>query len=342
MSYTVNIDNFTREDWERNAKSFHYYNIYQTWPYQEIRAKNDGVQVSRAMIFYNRIPVLLAQVRVYAIPFTGLKFGYVQNGPLVNTTLEMDIIKSALLEFKKAYLGQYVSVLRLVPNVFDEGWGRDFSKLLLEADFQKNHRVGLYHTVVLPVNIPENQIRDNFHRSWRRYLNKAEKQNIEILHGTDEKYFNELKHLYALALDRKNFKGLDPDIFFKTQRKLSDDQKIDVVVAYYNKEPICAHSSIHIGDTALGLLAASNDKSLELSASYLVWWKTLLIAHEKGMTVYDTAGVDPVANPKVYQFKIRMGGIEKKSIGSFDAYQSFISENICIAIDAVHNYKKKK
>ncbi len=67
MACEVIVDNISREDWERYAGNFADYSIYQTWAYQQVRAKMDGQQLSRAMIM-DKIGqvVTMCQVRITA------------------------------------------------------------------------------------------------------------------------------------------------------------------------------------------------------------------------------------------------------------------------------------
>ena len=79
MPLYVNIDNILREDWEDQAKSFADYSIYQTWPYQQVRAEMDGQEISRILIRDDSgKSILMAQVRIKRIGLFGLNIGYVQ------------------------------------------------------------------------------------------------------------------------------------------------------------------------------------------------------------------------------------------------------------------------
>ena len=342
MPYEVILDNISREEWEQYTREFADYSLYQTWAYQENRAEMDNQEVSRIVIRdENGKVVTMCQVRIKHIKPLGLKIGYIQWGPLVRAVDgTLNCCTRALKILREAYIGAKVNVLRIVPNVFDDQAGQDVSCILKSCGFERVQSIRPYRTMIFPLDIDEKEMRNRLHRSWRRYLNRAEKSNIEIREGTDIEFFEVLEKLYTSALKRKKFKGLDPKEFIKTQQLLSPHEKMNIVVAYYQGRLVTAHATSHLGDTALGILAASNDKGFQCWASYIVWWRTLLAGKLAGMNKYDLGGIDPDNNPNVYQFKSRMGGEEYFHIGAFDAYSSSHVKIIWRMCDKIYQYIK--
>ena len=165
--------------------------------------------------------------------------------------------------------------------------------------------------------------------------------DIEVREGTGTEYFEVVEKLYRSTLKRKAFKGVDPLVFAKAQQLLSARERMKVVVAFWEGQHVTAHATSHLGNTALGILAASNEKGLECGAPYLAWWKTLLAAKSAGMKRYDLGGIDPYNNPSVYQFKVRMGAEEALHIGAFEAYSSLRVKLIWRIAEKVYNLIKK-
>lgn len=322
MAYEVIVDNINREEWDKHANNFADYSIYQTWAYQQVRAEMAGQQVSRILVRDRRNNIqMMCQIRIQRLKPLGLKIGYVQWGPLVcarKETLKCSI--RALEALRETYLGSKVKVLRVVPNAEANRIGNEFAAMLKSAGFEYVSSAKPHLTMMVSVDDPEEQIRGRLHRSWRRGLLKAEQNGLEIKEGTDNKYFEVLEKMYLCAKRRKGFKGLDPQEFVRVQYSLSEKEKMNVVTAYCDGEPVASHASSHLGETALGTLAACNEKGLECSASYLVWWRTFLAAKRAGMKRYDLGGINPAKNPTVYQFKQRMGAQEIRYIGEYEIY----------------------
>jgi lipid II:glycine glycyltransferase (peptidoglycan interpeptide bridge formation enzyme) len=342
MPYNVIVDNISMEEWEQYAREFSDYSIYQTWPYQQVRAEMSGQELSRAVIKdENGRIVSICHVRIKRIRLLGLRIGYVQWGPLVRTK-DGSLLCTAqsLRALCKAYFGTRVNILRVVPNIFENETGREVNQMLEAGGFERVGSLAPYRTLILRVDDSEEGIRKRLRKSFRRDLKKAEKSKIEVREGTDREFCEKLEQLYLGLLKRKNFKGLNPREFVKTQGLLSYPEKMNIIVAYLDGEPIAAHLASNLGDTGVVLLAASNEKGLTCGASYLMWYKGAIAAWRAGMRFYDLGGIDPDNNPYVYQFKSRQGGEEHFHIGVFDACISSRVRFIWRICDRIYRYIK--
>ncbi|MHC4538790.1 MAG: lipid II:glycine glycyltransferase FemX [Planctomycetota bacterium] len=320
MAYKIIIDGIDRQQWEESARAFSDYNIYQTWAYQQVRAQMDGQELSRAVIRdeTDRV-VAMGQVRIKRVRWLGFGVGYVQWGPMFRSREKGAACLVEVLDLlRQAYLGTRVNILRVVPSLFASESDNSPTEMFQSGEFEHVGHLAPYRTMVFPLDISEDQMRRKLHRSWRRYLAKAEHNDIEIREGADAEYFDILETLYFGALERKGFRGLDPKVFVRAQHLLSNREKMNAVVAYYEDRPVAAHVTSHLGETAVGILAAVSETGLQCAASYLVWWRTLLAARRAGMKRYDLGGVDPEKNPEVFQFKSRMGSEEACYVGAFE------------------------
>ncbi len=315
------IDSMTEPEWRRSAGNFADYNIYQTWPYQKVRGQMDNQDISRIVIEDENGDIeMMGQVRIKHVKTLGLRIGYCQWGPLVRgRNGAFRCSAQALNMLYAAYVGKRVNVLRIVPNVRNDAAGQEFARLLEANGFRSVRSAEPYHTMFLSLNSTDQALRKKMHQSWRRKLKKAENHNIEIIQGTDDESITILKDLYLERMRSKRITGLDPQVFVPTQRMLSDTEKINVIVAYYDGEPVTAHATSNLGDTGILLLVASNEKGLVCQSAYLAWWKAISLSNRAGMKNYDVGGIDFKKNTTVSQFKAGMGGQEVSYIGTFDA-----------------------
>lgn len=343
MTYEVIVDSVSREEWEEYAANFADYSIYQTWPYQQVRAEMDGQEVSRVVIKdENGHVVTMCQIRIKRIIPLGLRIGYVQWGPLFRgKDGKINCSTEALKELREAYLTHKVNVFRVVPNVCTDEVGRTFAEMLQSAGFAPVKRIEPYRTFLLPVDDSEEEIRKKLHKSFRRDLKYAEKADIEIKQGSSKEFCDVLEKLYLVLLQRKKFKGLNPQEFIETQTMLSTPEKMNIIVAYLDDEPVAAHLASNLGDTAIVLLAASDERGLSCGSSYLIWYRGAISALHAGMKWYDLGGIDPDNNPNVYQFKSRMGGEDTFYIGAFEATTSTIVKNMWHIGEKIYRLIKK-
>lgn len=343
MSYQVLIDDFDQTEWERDAKNFADYSIYQTWPYQEMRANTASQELSRVIVKNDKNEVVtMCHIRIRSAGSFGPKIGYVQQGPLLRAA-DGRIVCSveALKALRNAYLGKKISVFRVTPNISNDETGRQVSQMLKSGGFEYVSSISPYRTLMLSLDGSEEEIRKSLDRNFRRNLKKYEKAGIEIREGWDMRFCEILRELYKVSMERKGFKGLDPDEFIKPQLMLSSEEKMNFIVACYENEPVSVHLSSHLGDTGVALLVASNEKGLDCGSSYLIWWKACIAAKNAGMKRFDLGGIDPNNNPGSYRFKSQISGQEYRCIGAFDACSSLPVKMAWRASEKVYNLIKK-
>ena len=343
MDYQVIMDDLTREEWEKAAREFSDYSVYQTWSYQQVRSEAAGQKISRALVKNEKGEVVtMCQLRIKPIKLCGLRVGYVQWGPLLNRKDGTDSCSvEALRALRNSYLDKIVNVMRMVPNVCEGDRGQKLSSRLESAGFTYLSKIKSYRTFILPVHDSEENIRKRLRKSYRRDLKYAEKRNIELKEGEDSEFSDILKRLYLESIQRKNFSGLDPEEFIQPQQILCPEEKMKILIAYCEAEPVSVLLISNLGNTGLVLLAANNEKGLKCGASYLVWYEGALTAWRAGMQWYDQGGIDPEKNPNGYQFKSRMGGEEICFIGAFEACSSPWVKNVWRAAERSYRLIKK-
>ncbi len=343
MACEVIIDKVNQKDWERYASNFADYNIYQTWAYQQVRAQKDGCDVSRAVIKdENDKVVTMCQIRIKHIKPLSLRIGYAQWGPLLrDKDNKITCSIEALQQLRAAYFGTKVNVFRIVPNAYADEYGQVLAGMLQSAGFDYAPKIKPYRTFILSVDDSEENIRKRLRKSFRRDLKYAEKAGIETKEGTGRKFCSILENLYFELLKRKGFKGLDPQEFIMTQDMLSTPEKMNIIVACLDGEPVAVHLTSNLGNKAIVLLAASNEKGLRCGASYLVWYNSAVSALHAGMKWHDLGGIDPDNNPNVYQFKSRMGGKEVSYIGAFEASTSMTVKKVWQTAEKVYRLVSK-
>jgi lipid II:glycine glycyltransferase (peptidoglycan interpeptide bridge formation enzyme) len=320
MALDIIIDNITKTQWQNYAKDFADYSIYQTWAYQEVRAQMAKQQLSRFVIKDGTQAAAMGQMRIMHVRPLGLKIGYVQWGPLLRgKDGEVRCSADALSLLRKAYLGARVNILRLVPNVCDGESGQRIVQMLQSGGFETVPRSKPYHTIIVPLEVSEEKLRQNLRQKWRNRLNKAEKSGLEIRQGINGEYFTIFESLYRLTVERKNFAGLDVEVFKRSQQMLDESEKMNSITAYHDGQPVTSNVSSCLGDTAVVLFVAGNDEGLKYGGNNLTWWQAFLSAQQAGMKNCDLGGIDPINNPGVYHFKDGVGGKEVFHIGTFEA-----------------------
>ena len=337
-SFNAEIDKMTPEQWSEVVSSMSDASIYQTWNYGAVRWGDQNL--SHVVLLKNNKICSAVQIRIIRIPLLNKGIAYITRGPMWNpkdSRPNFDYFKQMILALENEYVNNRKMCLYIKPNIFTNDDKEIFS-------FFNDRKFGFkqdnYQTIMLDLKDDINTIRKNFRQKWRNQLNRAEKNGLEIVEGTDDSLFDIFFKLYNEMLDRKGFvPGLDAMEFEHIQRELPSSQKMYSLVCYYNGKPISAQINSLIGDTVVYLLGATGDIGLTLKGAYLLQWKTIQWAKNSGARWYDLGGIDPVNNPGVYHFKKGFGGMEKMIIGRFDLSPDIISRLMVTGID--HSFKTR-
>lgn len=331
MDFKILIDCFDSNYWESCGSNFKDYNIYQTWPYQQIRAENSSSKLSRFIVLGNdNIPVMMGQIRIKS--FLNFKLGYIQNGPVFQNrekTIEqlheaVNILCQSLV--KKLRL----SVLRINLNLWNDQ--KELAEPFLKAGFKEAKYYKKNTTFVVSLEPAKEEMLKKIDGGNRRLMRKAEKLELEIEISHNEEHFPQLHKMYLEAKQRKGFTGVDSLEIWNTQKHLSSREKMELIALKYNGEIITMIATSHLGITAIPLLYANSRISLELQVSNYLFWLDYLSAKDKGMKYYDLGGYDEKKNPEGFLFKRRMGGVSKQFLVPLDYYKSNLVKLIWLVL----------
>lgn len=310
-----------RAQWESAVRGFSDYSYRQTWSYGERLAARRGAVSEHVAIRRDGETIGLADVRVKRLPGIGGGLAYVSGGPLVRTAegdaLErLDVCLGALArEFVR---GRHLT-LRVVAPLGLEEENLAVAERFRRAGFTPAAQGDAYQTVLLDVDREPDVIRASMHKHWRRHLNGALRNELEMTFGTGRELFDEVGRMSEATRERKGYTlDLDAAFYGDVQDGLAGDDRLVAGLVTKDGTPVAGNiTSIH-GDTAVYLIGASTEAGLANKAGYLMHWRTIELIRERGVPWYDLGGIDPVANPGVTSFKLRTNGADVTAAGPFE------------------------
>lgn len=331
MNYKVLIDCFDNSYWASCGSNFKDYNIYQTWPYQQIRAENSSTKLSRFIVLGDDdIPVMMGQVRIKSL--LNFKIGYIQMGPVFqNREKTIEELYEAVIKLRQSLMKKLgFNVIRINLNLWDDQ--KELAVPFQKAGFEEAKYFKKNTTFIVSLEPTEEEILKKIHADGRRLIRKAEKLGLEIEISHNEEYFPLMHKMYIEAKQRKGFAGVDSLEIWNTQKNLSVKEKIELIALKYNNEIITMIATSHLGISAIPLLYANSRISLELQVSNYLFWLAYLSAKDKGMKYYDLGGHDELENPKGFLFKRRMGGIDKQFLPPLDYCKNILVKLIWLVL----------
>lgn len=333
--YHSEVDAIDERTWCQVLERFDDANIYQTWPYDEVRCGRE--RISHLVLKKRGHIVAFAQARIVKAPILNAGVAYVRWGPLWHRTGqagEEETFRQAIRALRNEYACARGLVLRIYPILFRDS-GLSFARILAEEGFTARAVEKPERTLLLDLSQPAVDLRKGLSSHWRRGLKTAEKNKLEIVEGSGEELFQVFIGLYRDMLRRKKFvEPNDIEEFKEIQKRLPDEWKMKIMLCRSEGEWCSGLVCSSIGKTAIYLFGATSDVGLDKKGSYLLHWTLIESLQRSGIQTYDLHGIDPLGNPGTYRFKSDLCGSNGRDVeflGQFDSCTSALSYS-CTAL----------
>lgn len=314
---TIQVDAETPESWGNIVKLFADASIYQTWQYGAVRWGRRSL--SHLVLRLDGRVVAAAQLRIAKLPVFSAGVAYLRWGPLARlkeTRFDRAIMSMMIDALRREYVDRRRLTLQIIPGVFEEDEGAAVVESALTlAGMLPTPSLGEDRTVLVDLTAPADFIRKSLDKKWRNQLTGSEKNGLVVERSDGVESFREFRRLYDEMWARKRFStSVNVGEFEQIQEHLSREFRMQTFLARVTGEAVGALVCSHMGDRAIYLLGATNEKARQLKAAYILQWQAMLWLKAQGARSYDLGGVDPVANPGGYHFKRGFGGREVKRI----------------------------
>ncbi|WEX91237.1 aminoacyltransferase [Sinorhizobium garamanticum] len=318
----ASIKHLDRSQWEYVVRNFLDFNYRQTWPYSEALAKKRGAASEHVAVQSGGDVLALANVRIKALPVIGGGLAYISGGPLVRKSHgpdnDLERLEICLEALDREYVQRRGLALRIAVPIDLSERNHAIAQRFERAGFRACDGSGQYRTVLIDLDRPLERMRSSFHSHWRRNLNTAERNGLDVSFGTELCRFEQVGHMLEALQVRKGFTAdLNANFFADIQEKLSAQDRLIVGLAQQNNAPLAGSIIAVHGDVAVYLAGASTDLGRELRASYILHWRTIEVLQTRGSRWYDLGGIDLSANPGVSSFKLRTNGLDVTAAGPF-------------------------
>jgi len=311
------------KEWQEILPRFADASVYQTTEYG--RYVSGGKNLEHFVLEKNENIRAATLVRIITVPIIHRRIAYVYWGPLwqCGENNELLNLELALVALRQEYVEKRHMLLHIFPNLTGDS-ENNYREMFQSAGFKFVPGGKKERTFLLDLSHDLEEIRRNLRRNWRNHLNKALKNNLEVVSGNQDELFDIFIEIYQELLKRKKFTD-SPDIFTwrEIQKQLPERFKMKVFVCKADREPVSAAVGTVLGNKGIYLLGATSKKGMKTQGSYLIQWEMIRWLKELGCRWYDLGGIDPQKNPGVFHFKEGMGGEEIQYIGQYEVYQGW-------------------
>ncbi len=257
----------------------------------------------------------------------GMSLCYVPHGPLVSSsTNQNEYYLASISKHLKSYLPWGCIFIR-----YDLPWGVEGAQRRpadLIAPFRRAPMdIQPPSTVVLDLSKSEEELLSAMKSKTRYNVRLAERKGIEVrrggIEGLDRWY-----RLYEQTAVRDRI-TIHSQNYYRKLFELADSfsqgirREVHLLLAFHGEELLAGVIIMINGRRATYLYGASSDRKRNYMPTYLLQWRSILLAKERGCTLYDLFGIpfdDDSSDPMhgLYRFKTGMGGIILNRPGSWD------------------------
>ena len=235
-------------------------------------------------------------------------------------------------------------ILRIFPVLYDDN-SNLYLDILLKEGYTRVPEKNRARTLILDIQPPIEELRKKLDQKWRNCLNRAERNQLEVIEGTDDSLFVDFIGIYQDLLRRKKFpEPNDINEFRMIQRELPTEFKMRIFLCRSNGFISAGAIFTAIGETGVYLFGATNDQGMANKGSYLLQWKAIQWMKNSGCRYYNLNGINPLINPGTYHFKAGLSGKNGKDVyylGRFDCYSGKINAALARTAELVFPFMKK-
>ena len=331
------VEPVERGRWIELAHGFADHNFRQCWDFGVQAAARVGAKSEHVALRQAGEVVAIADLRVRELPVLGGGLALVTGGPLtrIDHHFDPDRYLAAVTALHRHYVGERGCVLRILPPVGPPEWNDALNAGLARLGFEPTDAAHSHRTLLLPIKDDMADIRKRLNPKWRNHLNRSEREHVEVSVGSESEMLDRFAALFEEFVVRKGFDvgAYGADFYQRVHRDLPPGERYVVLLAERAGRLLAGHVTSMLGDTCVSLLAATSPEALTCKASYLIQWRTIEAARERGCVSYDQGGIDPDGNPGVYSFKVGLFGTDVRAAGPVQAVGS-VRGKVTLALEA--------
>lgn len=322
--YAAEVDIVEETQWYELLAQFEDQNIYQTWSYDEVRGGQRGI--SHLVLKKHGEVVALGQSRVVKVPLLNAGIAYVRWGPIWqrrDETFDPECFRQAIRALRNEYVVKRGLVLRIYPLLLSDS-SPCFLSILADEGFSVLGKERPDRTLLLDLRHSCEELRAGMKSHRRRDLKIAEKNNPEIIEGSDDELFQMFVEAYKEMVSRKKFREPNNIAEFRLiQKRLPERCKMRIILSKTGGVVSSGLVCSAMGNTAVYLFGATSNAGVKNQGEgVLLHWKLIEWLQHNRFETYDLNGIDPVSNLGTYRFKSGLCGDQGRDVFFLGRFQT--------------------
>lgn len=327
---TITIQQITdREQWNSFLTSQPRGHLLQSYEWGEL-GKYLGGRIYRLGALDDGRMVGSMQFSVAPVPLPnivpGVRFNwlYSSRGPTVE---RMDSPALAMLLEHASDIArqEHAVVLRVEPNIADDDPEMDAWLAIYHKLGFRTNPIAVHgrRSWVLDIRPSAEQLLANFKMTWRQNVRAAERKGVVIREATSDADFEAYYHLLSITSERDAFFIHSKDYHKEILRSFADKGDAVLYLAEHEGEAIAAKMLIRFGDWCWDMFGASSNQKRNLKPTYLLQYRCIQWAKERGCSYFDFRTIPEVLEPGeemwgVYEYKKGFDGFSRLNMPTQD------------------------
>jgi lipid II:glycine glycyltransferase (peptidoglycan interpeptide bridge formation enzyme) len=248
------------------------------------------------------------QVQEYPLPL-GQRYWQVARGPVLNDAADWQELLAGLVVEATAAGVAWI--------LWDWPEGKHLRELAVRSATWRHASGKLPDaTLKLDLTLSPEELLAQMKPKGRYNIKVAEKHGVTVRETTD---ITEIKSFYALlraTAGRDGFAAHREQYYVDFLRLLAAEERASLWLAEREGQVLAGLLATYAGQTATYYYGASDHAARQYMAPYLLQWRCVLAARERGYTLYDFLGIAPSGQEAghrlagVTDFKRKFGGVE--------------------------------
>ncbi|TMC20729.1 MAG: peptidoglycan bridge formation glycyltransferase FemA/FemB family protein [Chloroflexi bacterium] len=249
---------------------------------------------------------------------------YSARGPTVEHPTS-PALAALLAHAHKVAQKEHAVVLRVEPNIADDdpnmdAWLAAYQNLGFHANPIAVHG---RRSWVLDIRPSAEQLLANFKMTWRQNVRVSERKGVIIREATTDADFDSYYNLLTLTSERDDFFIHSKEYHKEILRYFKGKGDAVLYLAEHEGEAIAAKMLIRFGDWCWDMFGASANHKRNLKPTYLLQYRCILWAKERGCSYFDFRTIPEVLEPGeemwgVYEYKKGFDGFSRMNMPTQD------------------------
>lgn len=236
----------------------------------------------------------------------------INRGPILINSIELNDRIDVILKVLKFGNIFRLKILSITPDV------SFFSvqSLFLKSIRSKKLKFSNWKSTKIDLEKSFDDLTLSLKPKWRNSLRKAQKQNLIVDRSSSKEKVDIILKNYIQDIEKKRFKGVNPELIKRMAELKSDFEKLHVFIAKKDDFEVGAILVSEQLKNLIYLIGWSSDEGRKLNVNYLLLWEAIRYFKSKKCKEFDLGGLIGDNHPIDF-FKLGMNGNYYENSGEY-------------------------